>query len=107
RNVSGLGRVKHRNFAMASGEMSSGEFTRFLEMAIRHVIDFSSDGSLHFICMDWRHIREILDAAERPYGELKSLCVWSKSNAGMGSLYRSQHELIFVFKNGKAPHVNN
>src|SRR5205814_1203636 len=75
--------------------------------AIRHVIEFSGDGSLHFICMDWRHIREILDAAERRYDEFKSLCVWSKSNAGMGSLYRSQHELIFVFKNGKAPHVNN
>ncbi len=69
--------------------------------------DFSTDGSIHFICMDWRHIRELQDAASKPYSELKNLCVWSKTNAGMGSLYRSQHELIFVFKNGTAPHVNN
>ena len=66
-----------------------------------------ADGSLHFICMDWRHMRELLYAAAKPYSEIKNLCVWSKTNAGMGSLYRSQHELIFVFKNGGAPHINN
>jgi DNA modification methylase len=69
--------------------------------------DFSTNGSIHFICMDWRHVRELLEAATKPYSELKNLCVWSKTNAGMGSLYRSQHELIFVFKKGSAPHVNN
>ena len=68
---------------------------------------FSANGSIHFICMDWRHMREVLEAAETPYSELKNLCVWSKSNAGMGSLYRSQHELVFVFKNGTKPHINN
>ena len=68
---------------------------------------FTSDGSIHFICIDWRHIRELLDAAAKPYRELKNLCVWSKTNGGMGSLYRSQHELVFVFKNGRAPHINN
>jgi DNA modification methylase len=107
RNVSGLGKVKHREFVMASGEMSTHEFTEFLETAFMRLADFSTDGSIHFICMDWRHIGELLEAATKPYSELKNLCVWSKTNAGMGSLYRSQHELIFVFKNGSAPHVNN
>lgn len=106
-NVSGLGKVKHREFAMASGEMSQDEFTQFLETAFVHFAQFSSDGSIHFICIDWRHIRELLDAAAKPYRELKNLCVWSKTNGGMGSLYRSQHELVFVFKNGRAPHINN
>jgi DNA modification methylase len=106
-HVSGLGKVKHREFAMASGEMSSQEFTQFLKTVLMRLAEFSSDGSLHFICMDWRHMRELLDAAAKPYSEMKNLCVWSKTNAGMGSLYRSQHELIFVFKNGRAPHINN
>jgi DNA modification methylase len=106
-NVSGLGKVKHREFAMASGEMSADEFTKFLQTAFMHLADFSTDGSIHFICIDWRHTRELLEAAAKPYSELKNLCVWSKTNAGMGSLYRSQHELVFVFKKGTAPHVNN
>jgi DNA modification methylase len=106
-NVSGHGKVKHREFAMASGEMNPEEFTKFLETAFVYFAQFSSDGSMHFLCMDWRHIRELLDAAAKPYREFKNLCVWSKTNAGMGSLYRSQHELVFVFKNGSAPHVNN
>jgi len=105
--VSGLGKAKHREFAMASGEMSPDEFTNFLNGAFVHLVDFSSDGSLHFICMDWRHMRELLDAAAKPYQELKNLCVWSKANAGMGALYRSRHELVFVFKNGTAAHINN
>jgi DNA modification methylase len=106
-HVSGLGKVKHREFAMASGEMSAQEFTKFLATAFMRLADFSTNGSIHFICMDWRHIRELSEAAEKPYSELKNLCVWAKSNAGMGSLYRSQHELVFVFKKGTAPHVNN
>ena len=106
-NVSGLGKVKHREFAMASGEMSPDEFIKFLETAFIRFTQYSTDGSIHFICMDWRHLRELLDAAAKPYRDLKNLCVWSKTNAGMGSLYRSQHELVFVFKNGSAPHINN
>jgi DNA modification methylase len=106
-NVSGLGKVKHREFAMASGEMSPDEFIKFLETAFTRFAQFSSDGSIHFVCIDWRHIRELLNAATKPYRELKNLCVWSKTNGGMGSLYRSQHELVFVFKNGRAPHINN
>jgi len=106
-NVSGLGRNRHREFAMASGEMSIIEFTKFLETTFKRLVAYSSNGSIHFICMDWRHMREVLEAADGPYSELKNLCVWSKTNAGMGSLYRSQHELVFVFKNGMRPHINN
>ena len=106
-NVSGLGRDRHREFAMASGEMSIMEFTKFLESTFKRLVAYSSNGSIHFICMDWRHMREVLEAADGPYSELKNLCVWSKTNAGMGSLYRSQHELVFVFKNGTRPHINN
>ena len=106
-NVSGLGKARHREFAMASGEMSPREFTNFLRRALTHLVDFSIDGSIHFLCMDWRHIRELADAADDVYAELKNICVWSKSNAGMGSLYRSAHEFVFVYKNGHAKHINN
>jgi DNA modification methylase len=105
-HVSGLGKKQHREFAMASGEMDRASFTEFLRTAFTHMATFSADGSIHQVCMDWRHMREILDAAEGLF-ELKNLCVWNKDNAGMGSLYRSKHELVFVFKKGGAAHVNN
>lgn len=106
-HVSGLGKVKHREFAMASGEMTSEQFTGFLRETFSNLARFSSDGSIHFVCMDWRHIGEVLQASTGIYAEFKNLCVWSKTNAGMGSLYRSQHELVFVFKNGTGRHINN
>jgi DNA modification methylase len=106
-NVSGRGKRKHHDFAMASGEMSQNEFTQFLRTAFGQLCGASADGSIHFICMDWRHMREVLDAGGNTYKELKNLCVWTKTNAGLGSFYRSQHELVFVFKNGGAPHLNN
>ena len=106
-HVCGLGSIKHSEFAMASGEMSADEFTSFLETTFGHLVSNSADGSVHFICMDWRHLYEALSAGRGAYTELKNLCVWNKSNGGMGSLYRSKHELILVFKNGKAPHINN
>lgn len=106
-HVSGLGKVKHREFAMASGEMSVDEFTGFLASVFGRLAAWSVDGSLHYHCMDWRHIGEMHAAGRRCYSELKNLCVWRKTNAGMGSLYRSQHELVFVFKNGSASHINN
>jgi len=106
-HVSGLGGVRHREFAMASGEMSEAEFTAFLEQIFGRLVGHSTDGSIHFICMDWRHCFELLSAGRRTYAELKALCVWNKNNGGMGSLYRSKHELVFVFKNGSAPHINN
>lgn len=106
-NVGGLGSIKHREFAMASGEMSREEFTIFLRSAFRHLADFSLDGSIHFICMDWRHMSEMLSAGEAVFSEMKNLCVWAKDNGGMGSFYRSRHELVFTFKNGTAPHLNS
>jgi DNA modification methylase len=106
-HVSGLGKNSHQEFAMASGEMDQDEFTRFLATVFGHLGAFSNDGSIHYICMDWRHMSEVLEAARKPYAEFKNLCVWAKTNGGMGSFYRSQHELVFVFKNGTAPHINN
>jgi hypothetical protein len=106
-HVSGLGSIDHREFAMASGEMTSGEFTDFLSQSFHSLADFSAEGSIHYVCGDWRHMREFLDAGLKEYSELKNLCVWAKDNAGMGSFYRSQHELIFVFKSGRGPHQNN
>ena len=106
-HVSGLGKVKHREFAMASGEMSEAEFTEFLTTVFQNLAGHSADGAIHFVCMDWRHLGEVVAAGKSAYSELKNLCVWAKTNGGMGSLYRSQHELVFVFKAGTGPHVNN
>jgi DNA modification methylase len=97
----------HREFAMASGEMSSGEFRDFLERVLRNLHAVSLDGAIHYVCMDWRHIRELTAAAEAIYGSAKQLCVWDKTLGGMGTFYRSQHELIFVYKVGDAGHINN
>jgi DNA modification methylase len=106
-HASGLGAIHHRPFPMTSGEMTETEFTSFLSPVFRNLAAFSGDGSIHFICMDWRHVAELLAASRDVYGELKNLCVWVKDNGGMGSLYRSQHELVFVFKNGRKGHRNN
>ncbi len=106
-HVSGLGKVKHREFAMASGEMSEAEFTAFLANVVRNQASHSAEGAIHFVCMDWRHLGEVLAAGKSAYSVLKNLCVWAKTNGGMGSLYRSQHELVFVFKAGTGPHINN
>lgn len=106
-HVGGLGAIQHREFAMASGEMSQAEFTAFLQSVFGHLATFSVDGAIHFQCMDWRHIPEILAAGTAAYADLKNICVWAKNNGGMGSLYRSQHEFVFVFKSGTAPHINN
>lgn len=106
-HCTGLGKVRHREFAMACGEMSEVEFTTFLAQAMGHLAVHSVDGAVHYICMDWRHLREVLAAGHQVYSELKNLCVWAKDNAGMGSFYRSQHELVLVFKHGKGAHQNN
>jgi DNA modification methylase len=106
-HVGGKGSVHHREFAMGSGEMSDDEFIQFLETITGLLRDFSVDGSLHYIFMDWRHSHHLLEAGQRSYSELKNIIVWVKSNAGMGSFYRSQHELVFLYKKGKASHRNN
>jgi DNA modification methylase len=105
-HVCGSGRIRHRNFAMGVGEMSKDQFTRFLVDTLGLAAARCRDGAIAFIFMDWRHMGEVLNAGERVFSELKNLCVWNKTNGGMGTLYRSKHELIFVFKVGTAPHVN-
>src|SRR5258707_12534495 len=105
--VSGMGRVHHRDFAMASGEMSEVEFTGFLTQVFRAAADVSRDGALHYICMDWRHLYEALSAGRAVYASFLNLCVWNKDNGGMGSLYRSKHELVLLFKAGTKSHPNN
>jgi DNA modification methylase len=107
KHASGLGAIQHKNFKMASGEMSEAEFTVFLTQVFCLLACHSIDGSLHYMFIDWRHLRELLAAGKQAYSELKAMCVWVKDNGGMGSLYRSQHELIFVFKCGKESHRNN
>ena len=104
--VSGLGKVRHREFAFASGEMSSPEFIAFMRDIIKNCVRFSVDGSIHYQCMDWRHAREMLDAADGVYSEFKQLIVWDKRVGAMGTFYRNQHELVFVFKSGRGKHVN-
>ena len=106
-HVGGSGLTKHREFIMASGEMSQSEFTVFLRTSFEHLVAHSAEGSIHFICMDWRHMMEILQAGSAVYSELKNLIVWAKDNGGMGTFYRSRHELIFAFKKGVAPHINS
>jgi DNA modification methylase len=105
-HVGGLGKTTHREFAMASGEMTSDEFTQFLSTAFKSLATNSVDGSIHFICMDWRHMKEVLAAGDNTYSELKNLIIWAKDNGGMGTFYWSRHELVFAFKNGVAPHIN-
>lgn len=106
-HVSGLGKVRHREFAMGVGEMSDAAFTAFLTESLGAAAKVAADGAIAFVCMDWRHMGELLVAGRQVFSELKNLCVWNKTNGGMGTFYRSKHELVFVFKVGTAPHVNS
>ena len=106
-HVSGAGRIRHREFTEASGEMTSEAFTTFLSEALNLGATYSRPGAVWFACMDWRHIGEILRAGEIVFDAFLNLCVWTKTNGGMGSLYRSQHELVFVFRTGGKMHRNN
>jgi DNA modification methylase len=106
-NVCGLGTVKHREFAFASGEMSRMQFTAFLAETLGNIASVMRDGAIAYVCMDWRHMGELLAAGEEAFTELKNLVVWNKTNGGMGAFYRSKHELIFVFKQGTAEHTNS
>lgn len=106
-HVCGLGKVKHNEFAMASGEMTEAEFAEFISGFMQHLVKFSSDGSLHYIFMDWRNINILLNQGKKHYTELKDIAIWDKGQGGMGSMYRSQHEMIPIFKNGKAKHQNH
>ena len=106
-HVCGAGRIRHREFAMGVGEMTKQTFTTFLKDALKPGAERCRDGAIAFVCMDWRHLGELLAAGEQVFCELKNLCVWNKTNGGMGSFYRSKHELICVYKVGTAPHVNS
>ncbi|WP_283811723.1 site-specific DNA-methyltransferase [Bradyrhizobium hipponense] len=103
----GRGKIKHREFAVASGKMSPAEFTDFHIKWMRLATQHGADGAIQYIFTDWRHIGEMHGAGQTVFGPLQNLVVWNKTNAGQGSFYRSQHELIFVYKNGDAPHLNN
>jgi DNA modification methylase len=106
-HVSGNGRVKHREFAMGSGEMSEQEFTEFLTSGLKSICAHSIPGAVVYSCIDWRHMGEMVAAGKSTECDLLNLCVWVKSNGGMGSFYRSRHELVFVFRHGDVPHQNN
>lgn len=105
-HVCGSGRIRHRNFAMGVGEMNKDQFTRFLVDTLGLAAARCRDGAIAYVFMDWRHMGELLTAGEQVFSELKNLCVSNKTNGGMGTFYRSKHELVFVFKVGTAPHVN-
>jgi DNA modification methylase len=105
-HVCGSGKVKHREFAMAAGEMDTAGFTRFLRDALFAMAGVSCDGAIDFVCMDWRHMDELSAAGAEVYTELENLVVWARANGGMGTFYRSRRELIFVYKVGTAKHLN-
>jgi hypothetical protein len=106
-HASGKGKVRHREFAQGSGELSQEDFIRFLAGSCTLLRNYSKNGAIHFVCMDWKHLDQLLAAGREVYAELKNIVVWVKSTAGMGSLYRSLHELICVFKAGTGRHINN
>ena len=106
-HVGGNGKIQHREFVMASGEMSADEFQAFLKTSCERMVEALTPGGIAFICMDWRGALPLQRSAEGAFSELKNVCIWDKGSGGMGSLYRSQHELVFVFKAGKQPHTNN
>jgi DNA modification methylase len=105
--IGGRGRVKHPEFAFASGEMSQSQYRKFLKLTLGNGIRVSSPGAVHYVCIDWRHIGDLIEVGGQLYGPMLNLVVWNKSNAGQGSFYRSQHELIGVFPVGDQPHRNN
>jgi DNA modification methylase len=106
-NAGGKGRIKHREFAMASGEMSDKEFSEFLTTALKAICAHTTPGAVVYSFMDWRHVGEMAAAGTVAGCDFLNLCIWVKSNGGMGSFYRSRHELVFVFRNGSGPHLNN
>src|SRR5436190_219228 len=107
RDIVGRGQVKHTEFAMASGELSRSDFVGFLKSTLAQAAAVSRDGAVHYVCMDWRHVGELIEAGDMIYGEMLNLAVWVKSNAGQGSFYRSQHELVGIFRVGQVAHLNN
>lgn len=106
-NVSGLGTIRHKDFAMACGEMDRAQYTAFLAQTCSLMARHGIDGSLHYVFIDWRHVGELLAAGEGIYSDLKNIYIWVKPHTGMSAFYRSRHELVLVFKYGHASHRNN
>lgn len=106
-HVCGLGKTQHEEFAMASGEMTDSEFAEFISKFMQNLVKFSCDGSLSYIFMDWVGVKLLLTQGKKHYSELKNIAVWNKKVGGMGAMYRSQHEMVPIFKNGKAKHQNH
>lgn len=106
-HATGNGAIHHREFAMASGEMSDAEYVSFLGTSLRLWAKYSANNSVHYSCIDWRHVGDLIAVGKQTYDEFLNLCVWVKDNGGMGSFYRSQHELVAVFRKGNGPHRNN
>ena len=106
-NVGGRGHIQRREFVCASGEMTPDQFIAFLKSTLGPCAHYSVDGAIHYVFIDWRHVGELIAAGTAVFDGLKNMCVWVKSNAGQGAFYRSQHELVLVFKHGHAPHLNN
>jgi DNA modification methylase len=106
-SVVGRGKTKHREFAEASGEQSSAQFSEFLDVCLSNAIRVSHNGALHYVCMDWRHTALLTNVAMLIYGAHINTAVWTKTNAGQGSFYRSQHEEVLVFRVGDEQHLNN
>ena len=106
-HVCGLGKTQHEEFAMASGEMTDSEFAEFISKFMQNLVKFSCDGSLSYIFMDWVGVKLLLTQGKKHYSELKNITVWNKGVGGMGAFYRSQHEMVPIFKNGKAKHQNH
>jgi DNA modification methylase len=107
KEISGKGKVRHASFKMAAGEMSTEAYREFLTDSMKLMASHSADGAVHYHSIDWRHLGDIQAAAEPIYNELLNVCVWVKPNGGMGSLYRSRHEFVFVYKYGRKRHRNN
>jgi DNA modification methylase len=105
-HASGLGRIRHGNFAMAAGEMSDDAYVEFLQSTLSRMADALVDGSIAFVCIDWRHVQQAIQASKLVGFTLKNICVWVKTNGGMGTFYRSRHEFVLVLKEGDSPHIN-
>lgn len=105
--IGGKGKVKHSEFKMGVGELSSEQFTDFLKKIMENLCEYSEENSVHYLCMDWRNVFEMMSASKDVYSKMLNLLVWAKTNGGQGSFYRSKHELIFVFQNGTGSHINN
>jgi len=107
RSIGGRGRIRHSEFAFASGGMPPAQFRRFLLDTLGNGVRVSKDGAVHYVCMDWRHVDHLIDAGREFFGAMLNLVVWNKSNAGLGSFYRSLYEHIGVFRVGDGSHRNN